>query len=45
VELSGLSEAEDLFARGWLARQGAKEQRIGEGLDWDTPPMTPPARK
>jgi hypothetical protein len=45
AKLPKLSDSEDLFARGWLARQGMKKQRIGEGLDWDTPPMTPPARE
>ena len=45
AELPRLSDSEELFAQGWLVRQGVKKQRIGEGLDWDTPPMTPPARE
>jgi hypothetical protein len=40
--LAGLDEAETLFAQAWVSRQGQTKQRIGEGLDWDTPPMLPP---
>ncbi|WP_347310966.1 hypothetical protein [Defluviimonas sp. SAOS-178_SWC] len=33
-----LSEAEQLFARAFLARrQAGEEERPGEGLPWDTP--------
>jgi hypothetical protein len=44
--LPALSDAESLFASAWLARMGPeKKRRIGEGLDWDHPPMTPPDPK
>jgi hypothetical protein len=42
--LPPLDEAETLFVRAWISRQGVVKQRIGEGLDWDTPPMQPPDR-
>ena len=40
--LPALSDSETLFAQAWLANRTQKKRRIGEGLDWDTPPMTPP---
>jgi hypothetical protein len=44
--LPAMGEAEGLFASAWLARTGEeKKRRIGEGLDWDHPPMTPPDPK
>jgi len=43
--LPSLSEEEALFVRAWIAGRQPKKQRIGEGLDWDTPPMTPPDQK
>jgi hypothetical protein len=42
--LPALDEAESLFVRAWLSRQGVVKQRRGEGWDWDTPPMQPPDR-
>ena len=43
--LPPLDQAESLFAQAWLSRQGQVKQRRGDGLDWDTPPMTPPDPK
>ncbi len=40
--LPALDSAEALFAQAWFSSRGQKKRRIGEGLDWDTPPMTPP---
>ena len=40
--LPALDDNETLFAQAWLSRAGKTKQRIGEGLDWDTPPMIPP---
>ncbi len=37
-----LDDAESLFVQAWLSRRGQVKQRIGEGLDWDTPHMLPP---
>jgi hypothetical protein len=37
-----LEDAESLFVQAWLNRRGQVKQRLGEGLDWDTPPMLPP---
>ena len=44
-DLPQLNDAESLFARAWLSRQGQAKQRRGDGLDWDTPPMQPPDPK
>ena len=40
--LPQMTDAEDLFVRGWLLSRRAVKSRPGEGLDWDTPPMRPP---
>src|SRR4051812_1438335 len=40
--LPALNDSETLFAQGWLSGRAQKKRRIGEGLDWDSPPMTPP---
>ena len=40
--LPEMTDAEDLFVRGWLLSRRAVKSRPGEGLDWDTPPMRPP---
>jgi hypothetical protein len=40
--LPAMTDAEDLFVRGWLLSRRAVKSRRGEGLDWDTPPMLPP---
>lgn len=37
-----LDDVESLFVNAWLSRQGQVKHRVGEGLDWDTPPMLPP---
>jgi hypothetical protein len=43
--LPPLSDSEALFAQAWMSSKAQKKQRLGEGLDWDTPPMTPPDPK
>ena len=43
--LPQLTDAESLFVEAWLSRRGQVKQRRGEGLDWDTPPMSPPDPK
>jgi hypothetical protein len=43
--LPPLDEAASLFVGAWLSSRGQVKQRRGEGLDWDTPPMTPPDPK
>lgn len=40
--LPSLDDAELLFVQAWLSKHGQVKQRLGEGLDWDTPPMIPP---
>ena len=40
--LPEMTDAEDLFVRGWLLSRRAVKSRPGEGLDWDTPGMLPP---
>jgi hypothetical protein len=44
-DLPALNDTESLFAAAWLSRQGEAKQRIGDGLNWDTPPMQPPDPK
>ena len=40
--LPQMTDAEDLFVRGWLLSRRAVKSRRGDGLDWDTQPMQPP---
>lgn len=44
-DLPPLDDAESLFVQAWLSRQGQVKQRLGDGLNWDTPPMQPPDPK
>lgn len=43
--LPTMSDAERLFAAGWLSSRGKDKSRPGDGLDWDNPPMVPPDPK
>lgn len=43
--LPAMSDAERLFAAGWLSSHGKDKTRPGDGLDWDHPPMVPPDPK
>jgi hypothetical protein len=44
-QLPHLDDAESLFVQAWLSTRGQVKQRLGDGLDWDTPPMLPPDQK
>lgn len=43
--LPHLTDAESIFVEAWLSSRGQVKQRLGDGLDWDTPPMIPPDPK